>query len=93
LCSGFAYIPGADRPISAAEANRSSSRLLREVRGGQSFVVTAHGRPVARIVPYEPEEAARRAAREALFARLDAQRPAEGDGARWTRDEPYGRGG
>lgn len=40
-----------DQPISAAEANRSFSGLLRAVRQGQGFVVTAHGRPVARIAP------------------------------------------
>lgn len=40
-----------DQTVSAAEANRSFSRLLREVREGQSFTITAHGRAVARLVP------------------------------------------
>jgi prevent-host-death family protein len=38
-----------DQTISAADANRRFSRILRNVRDGQTFVVTAHGKPVARI--------------------------------------------
>ena len=82
-----------DQSIPAAEANRSFSRLLREVREGQSFVVTAHGRPVARIVPCdaEAEKARQRAARAELLARLEAQPAAAGRLPRWTRDELYER--
>jgi prevent-host-death family protein len=40
-----------DKAVSAAEAKRRFSRILREVRDGRSYVVTSHGRPVARIVP------------------------------------------
>ena len=36
---------------SAAEANRRFSQLLRAVREGDSYVVTAHGKPVAKIIP------------------------------------------
>ena len=38
-----------DQPISAVEANRRFSGLLREVRDGRSYVVTARGKPIARI--------------------------------------------
>ena len=62
-----------DRPISTTEANRSFSRLLREVQDGQSYVVTSHGRPVARIVPCDEADTARRAAFEVLMERLEAQ--------------------
>jgi prevent-host-death family protein len=79
-----------DQRISAAEANRAFSRLLREVReDGRSFVVTAHGTPVARIVPCDAADAARDAARVALLARLDAQPVV--DVGRWSRDELYER--
>jgi prevent-host-death family protein len=78
-----------DKQVSAAEANRSFSRLLREVRGGQSVVVTAHGRPVARIVPVERGQDERMAARGALLRRLERQ--AVVDAERWTRDELYRR--
>lgn len=40
-----------ERVVSAADANRRLSELLRNVREGQSYVVTAHGRPIAKIVP------------------------------------------
>ncbi|MBY0338248.1 MAG: type II toxin-antitoxin system prevent-host-death family antitoxin [Acetobacteraceae bacterium] len=78
-----------DQTISAAEANRSFSRLLREVREeGRSFVVTSHGTPVARLVPCATD-VARETAREALLSRLAAQ-PAVEIG-RWARDELYER--
>lgn len=76
-----------DETVSAADANRNFSRILRAVRDGSSFVVTSHGRPVARIVPASGNEQAMLKAREALFARLETQpltqaRP-------WTRDDLY----
>jgi prevent-host-death family protein len=79
--------------ISAAEANRSFSRLLRGVREGNHYVVTAHGRPIARIVPAEENDAAerafRRAAMDAILERTRIQ-PAVDVGP-WTRDELYER--
>lgn len=42
------------RSIPAAEANRQFSQMLRGVREeGATYVVTAHGRPVAKIVPVD----------------------------------------
>jgi prevent-host-death family protein len=79
-----------DTAISAADANRAFSRLLREVREeGRSFVVTAHGKPVARLVPCDAADAARGAARAELLARLAAQPVV--DVGRWSRDELYER--
>ncbi len=79
-----------DQTISAAEANRAFSRLLREVREERrSFVVTAHGKAVARLVPAEGSNDGRRQARAALLARLAAQ-PVTDIGS-WTRDELYER--
>ena len=76
-----------DKIVSAAEANRRFSQLLRAVREGDTYVVTSHGRPVARIVPVQPDEAIREKAREMLLARLRSQ-PAIDIGP-WTRDELY----
>lgn len=76
-----------DKVIQAAEANRQFSQVLREVREGQSYVVTSHGRPVARIVPVAPVESARVAARKRLLERLRSQ-PAIDIGP-WTRDQLY----
>lgn len=75
--------------VSAAEANRSFSHILGEVRGGASFVVTAHGKPVARIVPCEPADATRAAARSALLQHLQEQ-PVTDIGP-WRRDDLYER--
>ena len=73
--------------ISAADANRQFSRVLREVREGRTYVVTSHGRPVARIVPIGRESAVAPAAQASLFCRLESQRALRA--ARWTRDELY----
>jgi len=56
--------------ISAAEANRRFSLVLREVRDGETYVVTSHGRPVAKIVPIDPDDRVADAAMTALLARL-----------------------
>lgn len=76
-----------EKAISAADANRKFSELLRHVRGGQSFVVTSHGRPVARIAPVEEENLLAAKARNALFERLKRE-PVSRVG-RWKRDELY----
>ena len=73
--------------ISAAEANRQFSSLLREVRNGRTFVVTSHGRPVARIVPVHEGSEARGAAKAVLLNRL--RKAKVSTVGRWTRDELY----
>jgi len=76
--------------ISAADANRKFSQLLRGVReDGATYVVTAHGKPVAKIVPYDEiaRENDREVAREMLLKRLAAQ-PAM-NLPRVSRDELY----
>ena len=78
-----------DEAVSAAEANRGFSRILRQVRAGRSFTVTSHGRPVARIVPPDTDSAAARSAHEALMARLDKE-PAE-PATSWRREDLYAR--
>src|SRR5580698_1031684 len=40
-----------DKTVSAADANRRFSELLRTVKKGQSVVITSHGTPVAKISP------------------------------------------
>lgn len=84
-----------DRTISAAEANRSFSRLLRAVREGDSFTVTSHGQPVARIVPCadgeEAERTRRREAWHAFIEELRARPAMDPPIGPWTRDELYDR--
>lgn len=78
-----------DELVTAADANRTFSRLLRGVQQGRTYVVTNHGKPVARIVPMteDDDEAARERAHAALVERL-RQQPAVDVGP-WTRDELY----
>jgi prevent-host-death family protein len=76
-----------EKAISAAEANRNFSQLLREVKDGQSYVVTSHGRAVARITPMEQDRAATRSARTSLLSRLRSERVLKV--GRWKRDELY----
>lgn len=76
--------------ISAAEANRHFSRVIRDVReDGETFVVTAHGKPVAKIVPYDElaEHRDREIARKLLLERLRKQPVFHVEP--WTRDELY----
>ena len=75
--------------VTAADANRDFSKLLRAVRDGDSFVITSHGKPVAKIVPFVTRDRVREAAKVRLLARLRAQ-PAINI-APWTRDELYER--
>ncbi len=79
-----------EKVVSAADANRKFSELLRRVRLGESYVVTSHGKPVARIVPAFAVDKVEARARLALLQRLRAQRPVKSE--RWTRDELYERG-
>jgi prevent-host-death family protein len=74
--------------ISAAEANRQFSRLLRGVREqGASYVVTSHGKAVAKIVPIDGPDESRIRARADLLQRLRKQ-PLNHTGP-WNRDELY----
>jgi len=80
-----------EKAISAADANRKFSQVLREVREGRSFVVTSHGRPVARIAPVERQQGriGDCPGWKALMKRLQNQ--AVRDVGRWTREELYER--
>jgi prevent-host-death family protein len=76
-----------NKSVSAADANRRFSELLRTVKTGRSVVVTSHGKPAARISPVIQDDRAAEGARSALFTRLRKQRVV--NAGRWTRDELY----
>jgi len=76
-----------EKAVSAADANRRFSELLRGVRRGRSYLVTSHGQPVARLFPAGDAEPGKAGARGALLARLRKQ--PETKIGRWTRDELY----
>ena len=76
-----------DKAVSAADANRRFSELLRTVKKGGSVVVTSHGKPVAKIMPVVEDELAAEGARAALLTRLRRGRAV--NAGCWTRDELY----
>jgi prevent-host-death family protein len=75
-----------EKVISAADANRKFSQVLRDVHQGESYVVTSHGKPVARIAPV-PNAGSASNARATLLKRLRSE-PVVNVG-RWKRDELY----
>ena len=75
-----------DKAVSATDANRRFSELLRTVKKGQSAIVTSHGKPVAKISPIVEDERAAEGARSAVFGPAPNRAVNAG---RWTRDELY----
>lgn len=73
--------------LTAAEANRQFSQVLREVAQGETVTVLSRGKPVATIVPAAAVDCRRRAAKAQLVGRLHGQ-PATGV-REWRRDELY----
>ena len=77
------------KSVTAAEANRQFSRMLREVSQGESFTVISRGTPVATLSAAPTATLERGAAKSSLLARLRTQ---EASGQRdWNRDELYER--
>ncbi|MDR3754384.1 MAG: type II toxin-antitoxin system prevent-host-death family antitoxin [Terracidiphilus sp.] len=76
-----------EKMVSAADANRNFSQLLHGVRRGRVYVVTNHGKPVAKLSPIDDAGEAEAGARADLLARLRKQ--ATTRIGSWTRDELY----
>lgn len=75
------------KTISAGDANRHFSNLLRDVASGEVITILSRGKPVATIAPAHSGSSEREAAKFNLLERLHRQEP---NGARnWTRDELY----
>jgi len=75
------------KTISAGEANRHFSSLLRDVATGEVITVLSRGKPVATLSPARAGDGQRQIARLSLLARLRQQKVSgERD---WTRDELY----
>jgi prevent-host-death family protein len=79
-----------ERTITATDANREFSRVLNEVANGETYVVTARGKPLVRIVPVDTDEANREARTQAMRAYLSdrSKRPVLNLG-KVTRDDGY----
>jgi prevent-host-death family protein len=75
------------KTITAADANRRFSSLLREVRKGKEITILSRGTPVAKIISVHSEALRRNALKNVLLSRLKAQ---DITGSRnWTRNELY----
>lgn len=75
------------KTITAANANRGFSSLLREVSKGGEIMILSRGTPVAKITSVNSEALQKNTMKILLLSRLKAQ---EVTGSRnWTRDELY----
>ncbi len=75
--------------ITASEANRQFSKVLREVSHGRSITIVSRGKAVATIAPAKTAAPHREAAKQNLLERLRRQKPS---GERtWSRAELYDR--
>ncbi|MEW6169727.1 MAG: type II toxin-antitoxin system prevent-host-death family antitoxin [Pseudomonadota bacterium] len=75
------------KTVTASDANRQFSSILREVSHGKVITVTLRGRPVAMIAPARVGSRRREAARQRLLDRLHQQKAT--DARNWSRDELY----
>ena len=75
------------KTITAADANRKFSGLLREVRKGEEITILSRGKPVAKITAVSSRALQKNTMKTRLLSRLKGQKAT---GARnWTRDELY----
>ena len=74
------------RTITASDANRNFSGLLRDVAAGESILIVSRGKPVAKISPADADTGSM-AAKESLILRLSGQKLTEQRD--WTRGELY----
>lgn len=75
------------KTITASNANRGFSNLLREVSKGEEIMITSRGTPVAKVISVKSTVLQKNAMKELLLSRLKTQ---IATGSRnWTRNELY----
>jgi len=75
------------KTITASNANRGFSNLLREIGKGEEIMILSRGKPVAKITSVNSEVLQKKGKKNLMLSRLKAQ---DVTGARnWTRDELY----
>ncbi|WP_321492502.1 type II toxin-antitoxin system prevent-host-death family antitoxin [uncultured Desulfobacter sp.] len=75
------------KTITASNANRKFSSLLRDVNNGEDITITSRGKPVAKIIPVKSTVMQKKAMKNLLLSRLKTQ--AVTGFRNWTRDELY----
>jgi prevent-host-death family protein len=74
--------------MTATEANRRFSELLREASKGEWVTIISHDRPIARIGPASTGASDKELAKQRLLKRVRQKEPT-GEPRTWTRDELY----
>ncbi len=75
------------KTVTAADANRRFSAILREVSQGEEMTIVSRGKPVATIGPVRTDSPDRHVAKINLINRLKKR---DMSGSRnWTRNELY----
>jgi prevent-host-death family protein len=80
-----------DKEVALRDANQQFAKYVRAVEGGESFVITRRGKPVARLVPIEPGKRLLTPEQQAARQRARMERGIDMGGARFSRDELYER--
>ncbi|RKX75393.1 MAG: type II toxin-antitoxin system prevent-host-death family antitoxin [Spirochaetes bacterium] len=75
------------KTITATEANRRFSSLLRDVSKGEAYTVLSRGKPVATVRPVQSDDIIHFSAKKRLLSRLK-QNPATGI-RNWSRNDLY----
>ena len=78
-----------EKRVSAADASRRFSELLRGVRMGRRYLITSDSKAIAKLIPAETDDRCREAARTELLTRLKGQPASKSTKTRWRRDELY----
>jgi prevent-host-death family protein len=75
------------KTVTAAEANRKFSSILRDVSQGEELTIISRGKPVATIGPVKTDSPSHRVAKTNLVNRLRKRDKSESRD--WTRNELY----
>ena len=73
--------------ITASNANRKFSSLLRDANNGEDITITSRGKPVAKNIHVKSTVMQKKAMKNLLLSRLKTQ--AATGPRNWTRDELY----
>lgn len=76
--------------IQQSVLRNDNAAIMRRVAGGESFVVTVHGRPVADLVPHQRGAGRSRFVSVAALAQAIATLP-EPDQSAWAHDQAHAR--
>jgi prevent-host-death family protein len=76
------------KTVTAADANRQFSSLLRDVIKGKDVMILSRGKPVAKMTSINSEALQKKAMKDLLLSRLKTQK-ITGSPRNWTRDELY----